>query len=371
MKYKLTQEQEILKQTIAEFSLSEITPQAPKLDWDAKASIELLSKLRNLGLYGIAVPQEYGGAGADFLSLVIAIEELSKSSASFGAMLSFHNAVICEALVASSNSELKSKLLPKLTNGSIGAFLIDEKSTISIEMEEEGIVIDGLADYVMSAAVAEVFLIVGKLRNGNYAIICFSKDELAENHNFTVGEERKLLGMRASATASLSLKKLKLPIGSLLFEPKLGERPFEQLLSRSRVAVSAQALGIAQAALDASVKYANERSQFNKKIGSFYAIRDMIAIDEMNTQTARSFTYTVASDITNSATLRRDSGIAKVSASNASVQVAKHSIRIHGGYGYMRDYPVERYLRDARLTQIYIESNEKIKSEIARSLLTR
>ncbi len=141
------------------------------------------------------------------------------------------------------------------------------------------------------------------------------------------------------------------------------------MLAKSRLAVAAQALGIGQASLDAEIKYANERVQFNTKIGSFYAVRDFIAQDEIALETARSLTYSVASEIQTLATLSRDSAIAKVSSSNAAVQTARHSIRVHGGYGFVRDYPVERHLRDARGTQIYIESNEELKSQIAGSLL--
>ena len=369
MEYNLTQEQELLRQTVADFSSVEIAPLAPKMDWEGKVSPELLGKLPSLGLCGVTIPQEFGGVGADFLSLVLVVEELSKTCGSLGAQLSFHNAVIGEALKASPNSELRSKLLPKLATGTIGAFIFDQKSNISVKIDQSEVFIDGFADYVMSAAIAGIFLIVASLGDGEKAILCFSKDELADRSHFSVDKERKLLGMRASATARISFKKLKVPIESLLFEPKAGTGAFDQLLARSRLAVSAQALGLAQSSLDMALKYANERSQFNKKIGNFYAIRDMLAKDEIGIQTARALTYSVARGIATSKTLRRDSGLAKVSASNASVQAAKHSIKVHGGYGFVRDYQVERYLRDARLTQIYVESNEKIKSEIAELLL--
>ncbi len=368
MEYNLTQEQELLRQTVADFSSVEIAPLAPKMDWEGKVPAELLGKLPSLGLCGVTIPQEFGGVGADFLGLILVVEELSKTCGSLGAQLSFHNAVIGEALKASPNSELRSMLLPRLATGTIGAFIFDQKSNISIKIDQRDVFIDGFADYVMSAAIAGIFLIVASLKDGNKAILCLSKDELGDPSHFLVAKERKLLGMRASATARISFKKLKVPIATLLFEPKVGAGAFEQLLARSRLAVSAQALGIAQASLYSSLNYANERSQFNKKIGNFYAIRDMLAMDEISIQTARALTYSVARDMATSKTLRRDSGIAKVSASNASVQAAKHSIKVHGGYGFVRDYPVERYLRDARLTQIYIESNEKIKSEIAESL---
>ncbi|MDG6924374.1 MAG: acyl-CoA/acyl-ACP dehydrogenase [Nitrososphaerota archaeon] len=143
----------------------------------------------------------------------------------------------------------------------------------------------------------------------------------------------------------------------------------QQITAKARLIVAAQALGIGQASLDAAIKYSNERSQFKTTIGSFYAVRDFIAQDEISLQSARSITYSVADEISLFQTPMRDSAIAKIAASDAAVSASRHSIRIHGGYGFIRDYQVERYLRDARATQIYIESNEALKGDIAGSLL--
>ncbi|MGI0090326.1 MAG: acyl-CoA dehydrogenase family protein [Nitrososphaerales archaeon] len=375
MRFKITQEQELLRQTVSDFALAEVSPLASKIDWERKIPDGLLGKLPGLGLYGITIPVTLGGAGADFLSLVIAVEELSKASGSVGAEISFHNGVVCEALLLSSNSELKESLLPKLATGTIGAFSLDPKSTITCKIEEEdSIMVNGSSRYVMSAASAGIFLFAARTGDDGRAIICFSKDQL--DSGFTVGGAEKLLGMRAADTARISFSSAKLPVESLVFGLENTEIAMEQLLARSRLAVAAQALGIAQASLDAEINYANERSQFNTKIGNFYAIRDYIATDEISIQTSRSVTYSAASDLdalqnqSSSSSSGRDSAMAKVSASNAAVQAARHSIRVHGGYGFIRDYPVERFLRDARLTQLYIESNEALKSLIAGSLLS-
>ncbi|MGA2875242.1 MAG: acyl-CoA dehydrogenase family protein [Nitrososphaerales archaeon] len=367
MQYKLSQEQELLKQTIGELAQSEVSPLASKIDWEATVPADLMTKLPNFGLYGITIPQEYGGAGADFLTLVLAIEELCKASGSLGAQISFHNAVVSEALMASSNSTLKSTLLPKLASGTLGAFSINPKSTISCKMENNQILLNGSSEYVMNAASAGIFLVLAKMNDGNRAIVCFSKEQ--SESEFEVGPIEKLLGMRASQTASISFHNLRLPADALVFEPQQTGLALSQLLARSRLAVAAQALGIAQASLDAEIQYSNERSQFNTKIGSFYAVKDYIAQDEIVIQSARSITYSVAAGILSNPALLKDSAIAKVSASNSAVQAARHSIRVHGGYGFIRDYPVERYLRDGRVTQIYIESNESLKAEIANSLL--
>jgi alkylation response protein AidB-like acyl-CoA dehydrogenase len=363
LKYKLSQEQELLKQTIGELAQSEIIPIASKIDWEASVPKDLNEKLPAFGLLGITVPQEFGGAGADFLSLVISIEELSKASGSLGAQVSFHNAVVVEALVASGNSNLRSKLLPKLASGSLGAFSFDQEA-ISCRIENERLILNGTAEYVMSATSAGIYLVLAEAGKNRKVIVCFERQD-AKNDSFVVGTPKKLLGMRASDTASIAFHDLELPKECLVFDVEGSDHALSRLLARARLAVAAQALGIGQASIDAEAKYANERKQFNTKIGDFYAVRDFIAQDEIAIESARSLTYSVASEISTTSTLGRDSAIAKVSASTGAVQAARHSIRVHGGYGFVRDYPVERYLRDARVTQIYIESNEALKSEIA------
>jgi alkylation response protein AidB-like acyl-CoA dehydrogenase len=367
LKYKITQEQELLKQTIGELAQSEIVPIASKIDWEASVPKNLNEKLPAFGLLGITIPQEFGGVGADFLSLVIAVEELSKASGSLGAQVSFHNAVVAEALVASVKSELRSKLLPKLASGSLGAFSLDPKA-ISCKIDNEKLLLNGTAEYVMSAASAGIYLVLAETGDKRKVIVCFERDE-ASGDSFVVGSPKKLLGMRASDTTSVTFRDLELPKEYLVFDLEKTEHALSQLFARARLAVAAQAIGIGQASIDAEVKYANERKQFNAKIGSFYAVRDFIAQDEIAIESARSLTYSVASEISTISTLGRDSAIAKVSASTGAVQAARHSIRVHGGYGFVRDYPVERYLRDARATEIYIESNEALKSEIAGFML--
>lgn len=388
MTYELTQEQQILRETIHDFSQSEIAPLASKIDWECKVPQDLLAKLPQLGLFGITIPTEFGGAGADFLSLVITIEEVSRASGSLGAQLSFHNAVVCEALSSSTNSRLKENLLPKLASGSLAAFdfsMLDQEDKakgIQCKLDGSDLVVSGSSDYVMNAASAGVFLILGNLVDGSprtgkteneakRVLFAFAKDQASQSSSatFRVGEAKKLLGMRASDTAKISFENLKLPLESLVFDISKVSESLDSLLARVRLAVAAQALGIGQASIDASVKYANERSQFNTKIGNFYAIQDMIASDAVDVETARSLTYLTAQEIKTSNTLTRDSAIAKIASSNAAVRASKHAIRVHGGYGFTRDYPVERYARDAKLTLVYPESNEDLKSLVAKSLL--
>ncbi len=377
MTYELTQEQQILRETIRDFAQSEIAPLASKIDWECKVPPELFTKLPQLGLLGISVPGELGGAGADFLSLIIATEEVSRASGSLGAQLSFHNAVVCETLSSSQNSKLKQALLPKLVTGVLGAFdfstLHEENKSKQILCRIEGsdLIVNGQSEYVISAAAANIFLVLGNLRGEGRrekVIFAFSKDQVSEEQ-FTVGEPKKLLGMRASDTAKISFRELLLPLESLVYEVSKVREALPWLLARANLAVAGQGLGLAQASIDASVKYANERSQFNTKIGNFYAVQDMIASDSIDLETARALTYVIAGEINTTSTLERDSSIAKIASSNAAVRASRHAIRVHGGYGFTRDYPVERYARDARFTQIYTESNEDLKALVAKSLL--
>lgn len=380
MTYELTQEQQILRETIRDFAQSEIAPLASKIDWECKVPEELLAKLPQIGLFGITVPSELGGAGADFLSLVIAIEEVSRASGSLGASLSFHNAVVCEAL-ASGNSKLRETLLPKLATASLGAFDFStvhqgaKSKQVLCKVEGSDLIVNGSSDYVMNAASANIFLVLGNLEGTADAnepervIFAFSKEQVSKKEEFVVGEPKRLLGLRASGTAKISFNKLELPLQSLVYEVSKVKQPLRALLARANLAVAAQALGIAQASLDASVKYANERSQFNTKIGNFYAVQDMIASDSVDLETARALTYLTAQEINTTSTLERESSIAKISSSNAAVRASRHAIRVHGGYGFTRDYPVERFARDARLTQIFTEINEDLKAQVAKSLL--
>jgi alkylation response protein AidB-like acyl-CoA dehydrogenase len=384
--FELTQEQELLRETARDFAEKEILPLAPKIDSERQVPSDLLAKLSILGLLGVSVPQKFGGAGADFVSQFIVSEEVSRASGSLGLQVSFHNGLVCDAILASDNDSLKESLLPKLVSGGCGALDLtgaltnvpDKESSahqgIECEINASDLTINGTSDHVLSASSATVFFITAKVANSNDTVaFAFSKDSIGENSGFRVGSQEKLLGMRAGGTASITFSNLKLSSDNFVYDPKSQDSIKYDLLPRSRLASAAVALGIAQASVDASIKYANERIQFNKKIGSFYAVQDMIAMSEIELETARSLAYRAASRVhpvhSTDDELVRESVVAKISASLAAVNSARRAIRVHGGYGFMRDYPVERFARDARLTPLFPETNEELKSLLARSLL--
>lgn len=350
-----------------DFAQDEISPIARKIDESARVPAELLRKLPELGLLGINIPTQYAGAGADYLSLLLAVEELSRLSGTIGARVSFHG-IVCGALSQSKNENLKSALLPKLAAATLSAFSIDPKSTIGLrKINDSEIVLDGSSDYVLNADSAGVFLVLARAKDESQVLVCFSKEGM-EDH-IEIGEPVSLMGMRGTGTCQVSIRGLKLTKESLVSEPAETPTALLNLLIAGRLAVAAQALGVGQAAHDEEIKYANERSQFNTKIGRFYAVREFIASDAISLDSARSLTYDATFAI-NRKSASKKSATAKVAASNAAVQTARHSIRVHGGYGFIRDYPVERYLRDARVTQIYLEPNEALKAKIAEDLLS-
>ncbi len=367
MAVTLTQEQELLQGTIRDFSRDEVSGIAAKIDSESTVPVELFQKLSAMGLYATTIPSEYGGAGADFLSFLLVVEELSKVSGSLGARVAFHG-MVCETLKASSNEELKSSIFRKIAEGTLCAFSVDPKSTITYQKNEQGgINLDGTSEYVLNADTAGVFLLQARARSGKTIFVCFSKDQAADR--LDVSPPLKLMGLRGSGTSRIAVRGLKLDSSSLAFDEVSAPEGLERIHISGRLGVAAQALGIGQAALNEEVRYANERTQFNTKIGRFYAVQDFIAQDEVSLDTARSVTRQVASQPQLDDSASRRSCIAKIAASNAAVQTARHSIRVHGGYGFVRDYPVERYLRDARATQLYLEPNEVLKAKIAEALL--
>ena len=204
---KLTQEQELLQGTIREFAAGEISSLASKIDSEARVPGELFEKLPALGLYGITIPTEFGGAGADYTSLLLAVEELSKVSGSVGARISFHNAV-CEALISSTNEQLKSTLLPKLAAGALAAFSVDPKSTITLKSESVGMILEGSSEFVMNADAAEIFLVLAKSKDSSKSFVCFQRAD--SQGAFEVEEPKKLMGMRGTGTCKISLHGLKL-----------------------------------------------------------------------------------------------------------------------------------------------------------------
>ena len=314
-----------------------------------------MSKVSKLGLFGILVPHDLGGAGADLHTLVIATEELSISSASMALLISFHN-IICDTLVASNNLKLKRALFSKLVSGSLGSLSLDPTSRITYKPSAKGLVLNGSIDYALGASTANVFLILAKrVDSVDKIILAFSKDQILKSGEFSVGNVAQHLGMKAAGAAKIEFRDVKLPSDVVLFEESETPGALDNILAEIRLVIAAQALGIGKAAIRALTGYARKRP--SPKPYSQGSAEDIIALALVNLETSRCLCYSAANKSKSDSTIQRDSAIARVSASSAALNAATQIIRICGG-----QIPnVDQYLRDATATQNLIESESSLR----------
>lgn len=382
MDFSLTEEQEMFRKTAREFAQKELEPLARQVDKSAEPPLENIKKLGELGYLGMTVPEEYGGIGADYLSYVLVMEELSKACASTSTAVTVNNSLVNDPIVIFGTEEQKRKYLPDLASGNkIGAFSLSESEsgtdagsirTRAIEDRNgKGYRLNGIKCWVTNAGFADVFLIFASTdpAAGNRGISCFIVERGMEG--FTIGAEEEKMGIRGSSTCELILEDCFVPAQNLLGEKNRGFKVAMVTLNGGRIGIAAQALGIAQAALDEAVKYAKERKQFGRPICEFQAIGFMLAEMETKVEAARYLTYKAAWKKDRGEDYAKESAIAKLFASQIANEVADCAVQIHGGYGYTKDYKVERLYRDARITEIYEGTSEAQKMVISRYLLER
>jgi len=380
MDFSLTEEQELFRKTAREFAEKELGPIAKQVDESAQPPLENIKKLGELGYLGMTVPEEYGGIGADNVSYVLVMEELSKACASTSTAVTVNNSLVNDPIVIFGTEEQKRKYLPDLASGNkIGAFSLSESEsgtdagslkTRAIE-DGKGYRLNGIKCWVTNAGFADVFLIFASTdpAAGNRGISCFIVERGTEG--FTIGAEEEKMGIRGSSTCELILEDCFVPAQNLLGEKNRGFKVAMVTLNGGRIGIAAQALGIAQAALDEAVKYAKERKQFGRPICEFQAIQFMLAEMETKVEAARYLTYRAAWKKDRGEDYAKESAIAKLFASQIANEVADCAVQIHGGYGYTKDYKVERLYRDARITEIYEGTSEAQKMVISRYLLER
>jgi alkylation response protein AidB-like acyl-CoA dehydrogenase len=368
----------MIQHTAREFAESELAPGVAERDRDERFPEEQIKKLAGLGFMGMMVAEKYGGAGLDTISYVIAIEELSRVDASTGVIGSVNNSLVCHGIEEFGTEEQKQKYLAPLARGEkLGAFCLSEPGsgsdaaalqTIAVDRGDH-YVLNGTKNFITNGAHADTYVVFATVDRslGHKGVVAFLVER--EFPGFRVGKKEEKLGIRASDTASIILEDCVVPKENRLGEVGQGFRIAMNILDGGRIGIAAQAVGIAQGALDASVKYSQEREQFGRPIGKFQAIQFLLADMETRTQASRLLTYDAA--------WRKDQGMsytaaaskAKVFASETAVWCGIKAVQIHGGYGYLKDYPVERFMRDAKITEIYEGTSEIQRLVIARSLL--
>ncbi|MCX8103292.1 MAG: acyl-CoA dehydrogenase [Candidatus Bipolaricaulota bacterium] len=378
MDFTLTPEQELFRKSAREFALKELEPIATELDREHRVPLDIIKKLGSLGYLGMTVPEEYGGIGADMLSYILVMEELSRSCASTSTAVSVQNS-LCNTLLVEFGSEAqKRKYLPDLAVGKkFGAFALTEPESGSDAAgmkttavgKGDSFVLNGTKRFITSAGFADIFLVFALTdpAAGNRGVSCFIVER--GTPGFTVGKEEDKLGIRGSSTCELFFEDCRVPKENLVGELNRGFKVAMVTLDSGRIAIAAQAVGIAQAALDEAVKYSKERKAFGRLISEFQAIQFMLADMKVKVEAARLLTYKAAWKKDHQLDYIADSSIAKLYAAEIASEVADHALQIHGGYGYIRDYKVERLYRDARITRIYEGTSEIQKLIIARELL--
>ncbi len=378
MDYLLTDEQKMLKDMVAKFAKEKIAPVASENEKNHKYPADIIKEAGELGLMGINYPEEYGGAGMDSVSYMLAVEEVSRWCASTGVIISAHSSLVCDPIYRFGTEEQKQKYLPSLLSGEkIGSFSLTEAGAGSdagatkttAKLEGDKWILNGSKLFATNGKEAEVFVLIAstepeKKTRGVSAFIVES-----DTPGYRIGKLEKKLGIRSSSTAEIILEDVTVPKENLLGEVNKGFKVAMITLDGGRLGIASQALGIARACIEDAVKYAQERKQFDQPIGNFQAIQWMIA--DMWTE------YQAAWLMVWRASLMKDKGIpysiesaaAKLKASEVASFCANKCVQIHGGYGYTEDFNAERYLRDAKITEIYEGTSEIQRLVISRALL--
>ena len=379
MDFELTQDQTLLRNMVREFAEKEIKPKAAEIDESREFPKDTVRKLAELGLMGIVIPEEYGGSGMDFVSLAIAVEEISRACATTGVITAVNNSLAAYPILIYGTEEQKKKYLPLLASAKkIGAIGLTEPNTgsnvagIESTAVKEGdyYILNGAKRFITNATEAGIFIVFAYTdkSKGHKGISTFIIER--EFEGFSVGKHENLMGIRASGNAELMFDNCKVPVENLLGEENKGFYMAMQTLDVSRIDIGAQAVGIAQASLDESVKYAKERIQFGKPIGQFEFIQGMLASMATKIDAARLLVYRAAySKDKGQQRFSKESAMSKWFASEVAVEATRMAVQIHGGYGYTKDYTVERLYRDAKVMEIYEGTSEVQKIVIARNLL--
>ena len=377
MDFKLTAEQQQFQTTVREFAEKEIKPLAPKIDKEEFFPWDLYKKMGKLGLMSMTVPKQFGGAGIDRISYMIALEEISRVCGSTGIIVEAHNSLGVGHVYEKGNKEQRKKYLPRLLTGeAIAAWALTEPNAgsdaaslqTSAILENNEWVLNGSKQFITNGDIAEIITVMAKTdkTKGAKGISAFIVER--DIPGLKVGVLEDKLGLRGSSTAELILENVRIPKNHLLGEKDLGFVGAMNILDRGRTAVGAMAVGIAQGALDESIKYAKQREQFGRPIGKLQAIQWKIADMATNIEAARLLVYRAAYMEDNEIPFSKEASMAKLFASEMAMRATRDAIQIHGGYGFMRDLPIERFFRDVKLCEIGEGTSEVQRMIIARNL---
>ena len=378
MNFGLTREQELVRQMVREFAVNEVKPIAAEIDETERFPMENVKKMAELGMLGIPFPKEFGGAGGDVLSYIITVEELSKVCGTTGVIVSAHTSLCASLIYENGTPAQKEKYLVPLAKGEkIGAFGLTEpgagtdaagQQTTAV-LDGDNYILNGSKIFITNGGVADTFIVFAMTdkSQGTRGISAFIVEK--DFPGFSIGKKEEKLGIRASSTTELIFENCIVPKENLIGKEGKGFSIAMKTLDGGRIGIAAQALGIAEGAYEESVKYMKERKQFGRSLSAFQGLQWMIAEMETKIEAAKLLVYKAAWLKQNKLPYSVDAAKAKLFAAEVAMDVTTKAVQIHGGYGYTKEYPVERMMRDAKITEIYEGTSEVQKMVIAGAAL--
>ncbi|MDM5314668.1 acyl-CoA dehydrogenase [Fictibacillus sp. b24] len=378
MQFMLSEEHEMIRKMVRDFAKNEVEPTAAERDEEERFDRAIFDQMGELGLCGIPWPEEYGGIGGDYLGYVIAVEELSRVCASVGVTLSAHTSLAGWPIFKFGNEEQKQKFLRPMAEGKkIGAYGLTEPGSGSdagnmkttAKKDGDHYIINGSKIFITNAGDAEIYVVFARtdIEAGTRGVSAFIVEK--GTPGFSFGKKEKKLGIRSSPTLEIIFEDCRVPAENLLGKEGEGFKIAMMTLDGGRNGIAAQAVGIAQGALDASVNYAKERKQFGKPIGVNQGIGFKLADMATKVEAARLLTYQAAWRESEGLPYGKESAMSKLFAGDIAMEVTTDAVQVFGGYGYTKEYPVERYMRDAKITQIYEGTQEIQRLVISKMLL--
>jgi butyryl-CoA dehydrogenase len=378
MDFDLNEDEQMLQQLVRDFAENEVRPFAAEIDRSGRFPTETIRKAAELGLTGISVPDNYGGAGLRSLATAIAIEEISRCCAATGVILSVNNSLVCDPLLKFGNDDQKERILKPLASGEkLGCFALTEPqagsdaSNLRTTAVQDGddYLVNGQKVWITNAPNADwalVFCLSGRTdKHHGITALMISK----ETPGFSVGKHEEKLGIRAAVSAALHLENCRVPVANRLGQEGDGFKVAMSTLDGGRIGIAAQAVGIAQGAYEAALNYAKQRTAFGNTIASFQAIQFMLSDMATEIEAARLLVYRAALAKDSGKRFSKEAAMAKLFASETAMKHTIKAVQIHGGYGYSTEFPVERAMRDAKITEIYEGTSEIQRLVIAHSIL--
>lgn len=378
MNFQLTREQELVRQMVREFTKNEVKPIAAEIDETERFPMETVEKMAKLGMMGIPFSEEYGGSGGDTLSYIIAVEELSKACGTTGVILSAHTSLCASLINQFGTLPQKEKYLKPLAKGEkLGAFGLTEpgagtdaagQQTTAV-LDGDNYILNGSKIFITNGGVAETFIVFAMTdkSKGTKGISAFIVEKSFPG--FSLGKKEEKMGIRASSTTELIFENCIVPKENLIGQQGRGFGIAMKTLDGGRIGIAAQALGIASGALEEAINYMKERKQFGKSLSAFQGLQWMVAEMDTKVEAARLLVYKAAFLKDQGKSYSVEAARAKLYAADVAMEVTTKAVQIFGGYGYTKEYPVERMMRDAKITEIYEGTSEVQKMVIAGSIL--